>query len=127
MKLLYWLPAFFWAGVIFYLSGRSGSQLQSMFPFFSGFDWGHVAAYFILSLLVAYALEQTVAPKRFKLWVLLICFFYGLSDEIHQHFVPGRTPEWTDLANDVLGAFLALLIYPGCRACFKKEKAGQEP
>ena len=119
-KLLYWLPVLGWAGVIFYLSGRTGNQLHQMFPFFTSFNWGHLAAYFILALFVAYALENTLAPQRFKLWVVLICFLYGISDEIHQYFVPGRSPEGGDLINDVLGAYIAVLFYAKIKVIFRK-------
>lgn len=40
---------------------------------------------------------------------------YGISDEIHQMFVPGRSPELLDLLADLLGAstgaFLARLVH----------------
>ena len=32
---------------------------------------------------------------------------YGLTDELHQLFVPGRSAEFTDVAADGLGALLA--------------------
>lgn len=34
----------------------------------------------------------------------LLATLYGISDEIHQAFVPLRTPDWRDVVADVLGA-----------------------
>ena len=33
---------------------------------------------------------------------------YGVSDEVHQSFVPGRTPDGADVVADAVGAALAL-------------------
>ena len=35
----------------------------------------------------------------------LIATAYGLSDEFHQRFVPGRTADWMDVWADVAGGF----------------------
>lgn len=44
--------------------------------------------------------------------------FYGLTDEIHQMFVPGRSPEIRDWLADVLGAIFGvwLVRFPTRRA-----------
>ena len=34
---------------------------------------------------------------------------YGVSDEIHQHFVPPRTPDILDVAADAVGAVLGAI------------------
>lgn len=39
-----------------------------------------------------------------------ICFLYAISDEIHQHFVPGRSCEARDVIIDTCGAALGALI-----------------
>ncbi|MDD4753031.1 MAG: VanZ family protein [Desulfitobacteriaceae bacterium] len=106
--MFYWIPALCWAGVIFFLSGRTGSELESMFPFFGSLDWGHLAAFFVLSFFVFFALRKTTAGKNIIAFTILICFLYGISDEVHQHFVPGRTPQLSDIFNDVLGAVLGV-------------------
>ncbi|RXT13493.1 VanZ family protein [Ammoniphilus sp. CFH 90114] len=106
-----WLPALGWMGVIFFLSARTGSELQGMFPFFKSFNFGHVVAYFILSLTFYWAL----LPLQMKLkWdirfiAIVLCFFYGISDEWHQSFTPGRMPDLLDIVNDVVGATLAMI------------------
>ncbi|MBT8489380.1 MAG: VanZ family protein [Gemmatimonadetes bacterium] len=40
------------------------------------------------------------------IWLLLAGALYGLSDEIHQMYVPGRSPDPADLAADVVGLLL---------------------
>jgi VanZ family protein len=44
--------------------------------------------------------------KHFFLLSVLIGTAYGLSDEIHQSFVPGRTCEFLDFVADSLGIVL---------------------
>ena len=36
---------------------------------------------------------------------------YAIGDEIHQAFVPGRTPLVTDVAIDALGGLLGILAF----------------
>jgi len=35
-----------------------------------------------------------------------IAILYGVSDEIHQTFVPPRTPDWRDVVADAIGALV---------------------
>ncbi|MEW9670961.1 VanZ family protein [Ammoniphilus sp. 3BR4] len=106
-----WLPSFGWMGVIFYLSARSGSELQGMFPFFDSFNFGHVIAYFILAVLFYWALLpfQRKGKWDIRIIAILLCFVYGLTDEWHQSFVPGRMPDVLDIVNDIIGATLGML------------------
>jgi VanZ family protein len=39
---------------------------------------------------------------------LLVAVFYGLSDEAHQYFVPGRDCDLRDVAADAFGAGVAV-------------------
>ncbi len=112
-----WLPAVIWMGVIFYLSHQPGDRLssvipwfQAIFPWMNDFNWGHVAAYFVLALCVYTGLGQSWSGLRGKLLTVLWCAAYGLTDEFHQMFVPGRTPELRDIWNDALGATAAMAL-----------------
>ncbi|WP_284638880.1 VanZ family protein [Paenibacillus silviterrae] len=112
-----WLPAVIWMAVIYYFSSKTGNDLggwldgiRKWLPFMEGFDWGHFVSYFILSLTFLYALEHNQRPFLSKALAVLLCFLYGLTDEFHQSFVPGRTPDWMDIRNDVIGAALAMLF-----------------
>ncbi|GBF76231.1 hypothetical protein PA598K_04683 [Paenibacillus sp. 598K] len=111
-----WLPALLWMGVIFWLSSRTGDQLggimpwfQKLLPFMQSFDWGHFVAYFILAFLLAYGFGARALRWRVRLLVVLLCVLYGVSDEYHQSFVDGRTPDANDIRNDGIGALLAML------------------
>jgi|YNPMSStandDraft_1061717.scaffolds.fasta_scaffold07998_6 VanZ family protein len=50
--------------------------------------------------------------KRWQLWgtVLLLGALYAATDEWHQRFVPGRIPDATDWAADVVGLTASLLL-----------------
>jgi len=94
-------------GLIFFLSGRTGGELHSLFPFISNFNPGHVAAYYVLALLYYIALLKT-GHRRLYLKAFTLCLLYGLTDEVHQFFVPTRYPDVYDLGRDLLGAIVAL-------------------
>lgn len=109
-------PAIIWMAVIFYLSHQRADDLNSLLPLFqqwlpwmSSFDWGHFALYFILGLAYHWALLPRSQRLRGKSLVVLLCICYGITDEWHQSFVPGRTPDLLDLRNDAIGAALAML------------------
>lgn len=112
-----WLPPLLWMAVIFYLSSRTGEALggwldsvRRWIPMMEGFNWGHFAAYFILAWTYLWALRPKRLSLGIKLVVVLMCVLYGITDEYHQSFVPGRTPDLMDLRNDAIGAALAMLL-----------------
>ncbi len=47
---------------------------------------------------------------------ILVATAYGVSDEFHQSFVPGRTPDILDVAADSVGAALAVAVGGAARA-----------
>lgn len=106
--MLRWIPAIGWMGLIYYFSDQTGSELSSWFPFLDSLNWGHLVAYFALALLVYWALRGR--STRIKLWTVLICFLYGVTDEWHQAYVPMRQPDLYDLMNDTIGATVAMLL-----------------
>ncbi len=52
---------------------------------------------------------NSVSWKRLLLAVT-VAFIYGLSDELHQGFVPGRTLDIKDIAADAVGGVLAAIV-----------------
>lgn len=71
----------------------------------------HMAAYFMLALLVCYAVTSWVSKPRYQyLLTIGISFVYSISDEIHQLLVPGRSGELRDVLIDTAGVLLAMLI-----------------
>ena len=70
----------------------------------------HFAAYGVLSALVFRALaggRRSDFTFGRGLAALAIATAYGVTDEWHQSFVPGRQAELADLAADALGATAA--------------------
>jgi VanZ family protein len=133
--LKFWLPVLFWMSVIFTASSDSKSfehssrliapLLRWLFPkisentvhliVFLARKCAHVVEYAIFALLLWRALHKPVKndPHPWN-WAkaglaLLIVFFYAASDEIHQIFVPTRTPRIHDVVIDTLGGAAALL------------------
>ncbi|PUA35490.1 hypothetical protein C8Z91_30295 [Paenibacillus elgii] len=111
-----WLPSVLWMAVIFYLSSRTGDDLggwldeiRLIIPSMEGFDWGHFVSYFILAWTYLWALRPKRLTFLVKFTVVLLCVLYGVTDEYHQSFVPGRTPDVMDIRNDGIGAALAML------------------
>jgi VanZ family protein len=69
----------------------------------------HVALYSGLGFLAARALAGGLGrplPPFVVLAVLVFAGLYGLSDEVHQLFVPNRQFDLRDLAADVIGGGL---------------------
>src|SRR5690606_40821962 len=65
LKLLRFIPALVWMGVIFYLSSKTGDELDSVlpfiqryFPFIADFNWGHYVSYFVLAMTFDFAFAE---------------------------------------------------------------------
>ncbi len=98
-RTLGWVWALLWASLIFWLSSLpdAGGVLGRL-P--EGSDKVvHAGAFGVLSALL------TVATGRPLVGVLL-AVAYGVSDEVHQRFVPGRYADPLDLVADTVGAVL---------------------
>ncbi|HHB76440.1 MAG TPA: VanZ family protein, partial [Desulfobulbus sp.] len=53
-------------------------------------------------------------PYMVGISVVIFCLLYGVSDEWHQSFVPGRTPDILDIAADTFGAAVMVLLWFLC-------------
>jgi VanZ family protein len=76
----------------------------------------HALEYAILGYLSAQAALRTWpdrAPLRAAMVGLLIALGFGLSDELHQAFVPGRSADAWDLLADGVGATLGAVLRLG--------------
>ena len=71
----------------------------------------HFSEYLLVGLFFSLTLNEkrTFHGKEFAFSVL-ICSLYAVSDEIHQHFVPGRSGELRDVCIDAAGAFLGCFL-----------------
>jgi VanZ family protein len=76
-------------------------------------DWlSHGAAYFVLGLLLGRALSGGLDRRLGRpqaLWLVALGTAYGISDELHQAFVPGRDASAWDVLKDLVGCALAAL------------------
>jgi len=74
----------------------------------------HFGAFFglsvLLNLTLLYQSKVLLFKKYFLVAALIISSFYGLLDEIHQSFVPGRNSEFLDWVADSLGAAAGVFI-----------------
>lgn len=104
-RLRAWGPVLLWAGIIFAVSAQPTIPVELG----DGRDkLAHFAAYTIFGLLAAHA----IPPRRgFALLAVLLGVAYGASDEIHQHFVPGRSVELADWIADSLGVLAGVSIH----------------
>ncbi len=121
-----------WAVLIFLLSSQPASRFdeaESTFDFLPAIDFiAHVGLYFVLAALVHAAL-RIYLPKRKDLLAVdtvIFCLLYGVSDEFHQAFVPGREATAIDLAADVLGAILAVTLWLAFDR-IRKYRRGNDP
>jgi VanZ family protein len=110
---LYVFPLLGYAALIFY--GSSQSRWFFAPPeFFSSDKIYHLLEYGIFGVLLARVFEEYGFPPSFKkkmIGVLSVSFLYGLSDEFHQWFVPGRCATFGDLLADNLGGGIGGLIF----------------
>ncbi len=73
----------------------------------------HFWAYLLLGILFLRAFQGRIfRTVRFRpaLLAVLCTLGYGLLDEAHQYFVPGRFAEWGDVLADLLGALAAVIV-----------------
>ena len=107
------LAALAWMAVLFYLSHQPSLATPTLFH---GQDkLFHALAYGVLGslLLAAHTLSRDGYSKRQAIISALIASLYGISDEVHQAFIPGRSSEVLDWVADTTGALIAvgLLAY----------------
>lgn len=105
--ILAWLPAALYMLLIWVMSSQVLAISTANFPFR---DKGvHALEYGVLGLLLAHALCGTlVGASRAQLWLgsVALTVLFGMSDEIHQAFVPGRSADILDVIADAVGGVL---------------------
>lgn len=100
---LYWLPPALYLALIFALSGFSQPPVPSLVDQ----NLLHYPEYALLGFLFARAMQGE--RRGFSGWGLLagsviLASLWGVTDEIHQAFVPGRVPDPLDWWHDTVGA-----------------------
>jgi VanZ family protein len=106
-RLSLWLPVIAWMALLFFLSS------QSRLPTLPGpitDKWEHFVAYAVLGALTLRALAHA-EWRRVTLAAVAVAIAmssaYGISDEVHQRFVPGRDYEVLDMIADAIGSAVA--------------------
>lgn len=133
-KLLILLAVIFWMAIIFKLSAQPGEQSNLLSSKVTGVivsitqrfrpdvnlvslnhfirKCAHFLAYLVLGVIMLFAMRRIgLSDKRGVGFALLICIGYAITDELHQAFVPGRTPKLTDVLIDSSGALLGIGTY----------------
>lgn len=106
------LPLLIWMSIIFWLSSQSvlvdieRAGADKLF-----YKSAHILAYGLM----AWLWWRALAPQRRITWPVLLtaCLLatlYGISDEIHQRFVPGRHGRVADVLFDASGALAMILL-----------------
>ena len=111
--LLFYLPPLLCMATIFYLSSQSWVPIPLPAWVIIRDKVAHAIMYGILCFLWIRAFRAgDRRPLRLVFFVaaVLITIAYGISDEYHQSFVPGRTATAGDALADSIGAILAALI-----------------
>jgi VanZ family protein len=106
-----WLAVAIYAAFLFYLSSLHRPSVPR-FPFSDKVL--HVLFYAGFGAVFAWAVDPLTrgwSVIRVILVAGLGAFLYGVTDEIHQRFVRGRTPEALDLVFDALGGLLGGGLY----------------
>lgn len=74
----------------------------------------HFIEYGVLSALNSFALSRTF-PSIKRIYTAMLAIFltvmWGILDEIHQAFVPGRTSQLGDVVADCLGALIGSVLF----------------
>lgn len=100
-----WAPALLWMALIFVVSHQPAVPL----PGTKGADKvAHAAAYAVLGALLS---RGARASGTHPAWGVAAGLLYGLLDEVHQSFVPGRSPDVADWAADAVGVLLGTLAH----------------
>ena len=98
-----WGPVVAYMALIFILSSRTNPPLPSQLSDIQG----HSIGYLGLTVTIGRALAGGVssgATLRAAAGAWVIAVAYGASDEWHQSFVPGRSPDVADWFADAAGA-----------------------
>jgi len=113
-----WVASVLWMAVIFGFSSLPGSAIPGGVG-----AYGHFGAYAVLGGLLFLAFAHETAPGRAVAYAVLTASLYGVTDEVHQAFVPGRVPDAADWGMDTLGALAgAWLALAALRALARYRK-----
>ena len=115
----YWLPVLAYMSCITYVSSLSSPEEQLptlLIPLNDKVI--HATEYAILGILCFRAFEKAagvLGATYASSFAVITATVFGLSDEIHQSFVPLRQADPLDLLADFIGATIGILIWQRLR------------
>lgn len=116
-----WGPALTWATVLFVLSA---------IPDLGGPAWlpvsdkvAHFGLFAVLGGTLAWGRRRSGAAVAHG-WLIAVGLLYGVSDELHQMYVPGRMPDPLDWLADAFGVVVG---YGTTWVILGRTKAGLDP
>ena len=119
--LWYWAPAALYAGLIFLLSAQS--HPEDNLPSFLFKEVSdkilHAVEYGILAVLCYRAFRWAAGPavaRQAVVLAILAASVYGITDEVHQAFVPLRESSWQDWLADTIGAVMGVMSWRSIRS-----------
>ncbi|MGI6220972.1 MAG: VanZ family protein [Coriobacteriales bacterium] len=133
-----WTLVVLWAAAIYYASSRTSAYLDAGQGLLgAAYTWlasklssylgrpidpspiGHFCEYFIFGGLITNALRHHMSLPAAAIFTVLIVAAYATTDEIHQIYVDGRSPDIHDWLVDVVASAsavgVAALFLPGGR------------
>jgi VanZ family protein len=117
-----WGPVAAWMAFLFALSDQAVVTEVAGLP-----DWvTHGGGFGMLCVLLCRALGRGLTrpvPMRVAMLAIAITFLYGITDEIHQSFVPGRHPDPWDLLKNLGGAIAGAIVCAVPRPARDQRKA----
>jgi len=109
------IPAYVWllllcayCGLIYWLSDQSHLPLPFVFNMQDKLI--HAAAYAVMAFLFWQAWQGRLSLRLLAVLTVAFCSLFGVTDEWHQSFVPGRDASVFDWMADTLGAFLLTMV-----------------
>lgn len=121
---LRWVPALVWMAGIFVLSSRrdlpkvTDSALQEVL-----LNAAHFVGYGVLAMLFAHALAL---PRHGKIIACVLAVLYGVTDEFHQSFTPGRTASAADLLVDLVGALCGVQLVGHSQSIAERARSSRD-
>lgn len=109
LVLLYWLPVLLYASLIFYFSSLPYPEEQLPDFLLKKFSDKllHLVEYGVLGVCCYRAFRWaagSTAARHAVVLAIMVSSFYGMTDEVHQAFVPFRESSWLDWVADTVGA-----------------------
>lgn len=112
--LYYQLPLFLLCLLIYIQSDRAVSlSIPSFFSFPYMDKLVHFFIYGILGILFLRffrTIPVKISRKRLIFWSIAAATCYGISDEIHQHFIPLRDADFLDFLADLAGSICGVFF-----------------